>query len=554
MVEKEPEEEFQEQILRALRAIKREFVYTPKGEPVELCNRHKRARGILKKIEDLRAINIIKEYEGCYYLEIIQPKFDELCLLYESGIDYQEAGTKKSPTTLKKTSIIKPKTLEFIAKEIADLDSGSNLIEFLINCGVERKLVEYPSTKWRMIYSVLMIFATSSKKEDKETLFKIIEESCHPLMHNGSELIAKKFAEEFNRRLKYDKLILGFAEDEGKFYLTRLLSKEEEKELEGDFLFQDRIEVEQEAEEREKRELAFLQKTENREKISTLRKTYQLLINIVDVFCESPSNPTHELNDAYVKTKKLVTDVVNDLYLYVDVVDGEQNLHKLRHYCIPFNNLFTAEEEYKDIRHEKLGWDEIRPKMHATFGCIDELYREVEGSDILSTPNVQQTLNDISLLLSKTKGKIKEKSPQKDDKKEPQTTRIEITSMPELKVSGLQTLSSTKNTKISSSELYLNTVGDLWREPKNKYCYAMGEKSDRHKIVRYLANNKGYQQTSAISSELEGKSEQSIRTEIGKIRGNIKEFLKIDGKQVIEEGRKGSGYRMGSKYKIKIIS
>ncbi len=34
--------------------------------------------------------------------------------------------------------------------------------------------------------------------------------------------------------------------------------------------------------------------------------------------------------------------------------------------------------------------------------------------------------------------------------------------------------------------LHLNSVGDLWREPKEKYCYPMDETSDRHKIVRIL--------------------------------------------------------------------
>lgn len=101
-------------------------------------------------------------------------------------------------------------------------------------------------------------------------------------------------------------------------------------------------------------------------------------------------------------------------------------------------------------------------------------------------------------------------------------------------------------------ELYLNDEGDFWREPKNKYCYSMIKKSDRHKIVRYLIANNGYQQTSDISLALEGKKEQSIRMEIARIRGNIKKFLKINGKQVIEAGRKGSGYRVNPNYRIKL--
>lgn len=103
----------------------------------------------------------------------------------------------------------------------------------------------------------------------------------------------------------------------------------------------------------------------------------------------------------------------------------------------------------------------------------------------------------------------------------------------------------------STLMLSLNKNGDLWREPKNKYCYKMGEKSDRCKIIRYLADNNGYRQTLVISSVLGGKDAQSIRTEIAKIRSKAKYFLNVDGKKFLE-GRKGSGYRIGLGYKIRI--
>jgi len=108
-----------------------------------------------------------------------------------------------------------------------------------------------------------------------------------------------------------------------------------------------------------------------------------------------------------------------------------------------------------------------------------------------------------------------------------------------------------RNKQSICQELHLELDGNLWRESKKKFCYSMGERSDRNKIIRYLATNKGYQQTAEISTELDGKSEQSIRTEIGKIRGNIKKFLKIDGKRVIES-KKDSGYKIGAGFKIVI--
>lgn len=97
--------------------------------------------------------------------------------------------------------------------------------------------------------------------------------------------------------------------------------------------------------------------------------------------------------------------------------------------------------------------------------------------------------------------------------------------------------------------LYLNDLGDLWREPKERFCYPIGEMSGRHKIIRFLATHNGYQQTSDIAADLEGKNEQLVRKEIGKIRGNIKKFLKLNGEEVIEM-RKGSGYKIGPSYKI----
>ena len=77
----------------------------------------------------------------------------------------------------------------------------------------------------------------------------------------------------------------------------------------------------------------------------------------------------------------------------------------------------------------------------------------------------------------------------------------------------------------------------------------MDEKSDRHKIVRFLVKNRGYNQTAVISRELEGKKEQSIRAEIGKIRNKMTNLLKIKGEKVIE-GRKESGYRINPAFKI----
>jgi len=100
-----------------------------------------------------------------------------------------------------------------------------------------------------------------------------------------------------------------------------------------------------------------------------------------------------------------------------------------------------------------------------------------------------------------------------------------------------------KKGKGDATKLFLNKVGDLWRKPKDKYCYQMDEDSDRHKIIRYLATNNGFQRTKSISSALNNKSVKSIRTDVGKIRKNIKKFLKLEGNKVLGS-KKGSGYRI----------
>jgi len=180
---------------------------------VNLTRERKRAivRNILCRQEN--ALGIIREVGSSggrfgFYLRLVHPKFDEVYRLYESGIDYQSNGKRQLTITPSIPPIIKPKALELISREIGDLDSGTNLINFLVDCGVDRKLIEYPQTKWRMVNSVLQTLATSSIPKDQETLFKIIGEASHPLMHNGDAEGAKRVENKFNNLLEYDNLVL----------------------------------------------------------------------------------------------------------------------------------------------------------------------------------------------------------------------------------------------------------------------------------------------------------------------------------------------------------
>jgi len=304
-------------------------------------------------------------------------------------VSERKGGAVQIKILPKAEPVIKLKTLEHIARDLQDYFTGKDIVALLKEAGVDQELIVYPQSKWLIFYAVFKELALSKDTKDGDLLFKILGDAIHPLNWGGDFSAEKSewLQEKFNKYLEYDGLALFYSDAEKKYEVLRKLHAEEEEDVIGGDLFV-----------QEQEELAFLRLPENKEKISTLRKAYQVFMNIAEVFCDNPSKPSNLMNHSYVITKKLITDAARDLHLYVSSASGVQRIHTLAHYCIPFNNLFTAEAEYKDRASEKLHWDEIRPKMNATYGCIDELYRKVDGSDILSKPDVQQTLNEISLL------------------------------------------------------------------------------------------------------------------------------------------------------------
>lgn len=177
---------------------------------------------LLERLERERGIKILKRPQLDYlnsagendFSIAILPQFDSI-LEKEYGEyvamaeDYQTNQTDHPIIKrLDGQPIIKAKSLELIAQEIGELDNGSNLIEFLVSCGVKRELIEYPQTKWRMIYSVLITLATPSNQEDQKILFKIIEEAVHPLMHNGDMEKTSETQDKISSYLRFDGLCL----------------------------------------------------------------------------------------------------------------------------------------------------------------------------------------------------------------------------------------------------------------------------------------------------------------------------------------------------------
>jgi|GEM_PF-3329313 len=361
------------------------------------------------------------------YNVFIHKNEHEDILKYLASVGYLEITKNGSDSPhiiiLPKTeSTIRLKALELIAKDIGELDNGNNLVDFLIDCGVDKKLIVYPNTKWRMIYAILVELACSSNDKDERTLFKIIGNAVHPLMHKGNTVSTEVLQDKFNTYLSYDNLRIVYNKRAGVYDVIEQLSEDEKKELKTELV------------KNEKKRVEFLSKPENKEKISLLRKSYQAFMGVVELFCRNflrlSNNELVELNKHYLALDKTIWSIMDEFKL------GDENYRK---YPRPFKNLFSAERELDG----DIDWNVIRREMSARFGEIETLYQRINASDILAEPDKQKHLNEITLYLSKLKEKTKE-TEKNDDTKKPSTTRIEITKIPKLQIEGLKDITKTK--------------------------------------------------------------------------------------------------------------
>lgn len=490
-----PEEKFNQEIWWILQELKKEyratledeyvrFNYQTPSEKIPSHDDQRRALGVLQKEGAIKFIRNVypRPFESLaetieikpigIILEIFEKDFEKVYKKYQKACDLQsylnnyqdsllrvakgevkpkEANIlnfahveptqpEKAPiraTTPKNPSVIKAKTLELIAQEIGNLDTGTNLINFLTDCGVNNKLIEYPQTKWRMVYGVLTMLAASNEPKDQEVLPKIIEGAVHPLMHDGDEQKAKALQDKFNIYLKYDGFEIGFRK-EGNSFSPALICLDAIA----------RSDIPEGSE-------------EYKDKISLLRKTYQTLMGVVEVFCRNFSRLSHEdtveLNKHYLALDKAVWDTIDELQLG----GAFENYKK---YPRPFTNLFSAEKELDG----DISWNVIRREMSARFGEIETLYQRVNASDILAEPDKQKQLNDVTLYLSELKEKTKEVKHKKETS-QPPAARIEITKMPELQIKGLKEIAKTQKGDDKPRFPHKLPAGTRWEEMTIKF-------------------------------------------------------------------------------------
>lgn len=137
----------------------------------------------------------------------------------------------------KKKSIVKLKTLELISRELKDHYTGYDITKLLEGCGVEKKLIIYPTSKWFIFYSLFEELAIAQDEKAKELIFKIICEAIHPLNLGGNMEMSNKLVKKFNDYLKYDNLGIFYLDKEQKYEISNInnLIEVDEKELTQDF-------------------------------------------------------------------------------------------------------------------------------------------------------------------------------------------------------------------------------------------------------------------------------------------------------------------------------
>lgn len=100
----------------------------------------------------------------------------------------------------------------------------------------------------------------------------------------------------------------------------------------------------------------------------------------------------------------------------------------------------------------------------------------------------------------------------------------------------------------SINTIFLNEDGDLYKKPKEKYCYKMASDSKRLEIIKYLMKNDDYNKTNEIKEYVNSASDKAVAESIRAINRNILNRLNINENFI--ESRQGSGYRINQKFEI----
>lgn len=249
-------------------------------------------------------------------------------------------------------------------------------------------------------------------------------------------------------------------------------------------------------------------KIEYRSALYLLKLLYEKALKITDVAIQGLIRfDSPLLNQYYAPTLFLIEKIIRR--------DDFETLKDGTRY------LFPTLMGYEELDTE---WKKERASAYAFFAKIESKWLEVGRPTFVLPEDLQKVFDDMDKAMIEYEKQRKE-------------TEKKFTSKPD------------KENLIDKKGgfIHLDNDGNFWIEPKDKFCYSMGVKSARYKILSYLVDNKGYQDPNLIANFIGKKDSQSIRIEIGKIKRKIENHLKIDD---IIQSKKDSGYKINPVYKI----
>jgi hypothetical protein len=319
------------------------------------------------------------------------------------------------------------KVLELVARETSGYFTGNEIVKILEEFGLKRDVIQYPNTKWWTINEAFRYIKENYEDPDGH-ISKLIMDFLHPLQHNLNSETSERLANKVKEYLKYDNF---YIENTGKKYLV--ISSDEMEEI---YSIPEEV-IEQEKDEKKADDETIKEETEL---IKTLRDNHQLLMDVVEIFCQNTKKPTKELNDSYLFLSDKIEKILQEL--------------NFRHYKIflykPFQtNLYSAEtewdrsDEWGNIIYNApiLSWDTIRPSLYKVHSEIIEILNlsEEDKGMVDEEKRIQEIITFVS------QKRIQKENGEK--KVHDKTMKIEISKMPELNIKNVDNESIVKGKK-----------------------------------------------------------------------------------------------------------
>lgn len=300
---------------------------------------------------------------------------------------------------------------EQIARTIGNFFTTNEILNVFTDANIPANRELY--AKWHITLDAF------SKASGVDAIFGIIEEFCHPLNFKQNPLRRDDFITALNAVLAYDDLEIQSTERTAKVCSAgggdipkdagtpkkttpenTTPSPEEVEEAFDNFGLYDDTEIPTEDDMKDTEDIRKI--TENKEVVRQLRDFHQMLIDVVEIFCQNLKKPTKELNDSYLFLMRKIQDIVYKL-------DLQHRFHVINVYR-PFKDLYSAEIEWNgagdglDIRlNPRLSWDAVRPSLYKAHSDIVRICAIAEEDSDMSDD--QKRLEEIAGLVAEARTK-----------------------------------------------------------------------------------------------------------------------------------------------------